>query len=78
MPVNASALIPPALELRSIQADSDHVFPTIIQHIADIVTKADVPTRLVAHPVTIHPHRAVAKSAIKFQVNPAIFICLRL
>lgn len=78
MPVNAGALIPPALKIPGI-----HIHRDMIEHIAvlykfsDIDLKGGVAAKIPIQQMSVDPHCRIRRNTIKLQHDPLALVCRR-
>src|SRR5215472_2683435 len=62
MPIDSRALIEPALDLASVDADHQRVRPAVIDVIGDLAAKSHVAALVAAHQVTVEPYFALSEN----------------
>ncbi len=65
MPVDAPALVPPALERRRVHPHDQHIPPAVVGCVREVAVETGVAALVRAQDVAVEPYRAVAEDAVE-------------
>ena len=69
MPVDARALVEPALLHRRVHPDGDDVVAAVVEVVGEVVAEASVAARVAAEVEAVDPHDRVAKHAVELDAD---------